>query len=43
MEEQEIRLAAFRMEQEVIKRRTADRHAEEKALREEQVKRLQVW
>lgn len=43
MEEQEKRLADFHMDQEAIKKRAADRHAEEKKLREEQVKRLQVW
>eukprot|EP00752_Nemacystus_decipiens_P001813 g1751.t1 len=42
MEEQEKRLADFHMEQEAIKKRAADRHAEEKKLREEQVKRLQA-
>lgn len=42
MEEQEKRLEEFRMEQEALKKRAADRHAEEKCLREEQVKRLQV-
>ena len=42
MEEQEKRLADFHMDQEAIKKRAADRHAEEKKLREEQVKRLQV-
>lgn len=42
MEEQEKRLSDFHMEQEAIKQRAADRHAEEKKLREEQVKRLQV-
>lgn len=42
MEEQEKRLEDFRKEQEAIKRRQADKHAEEKLLREEQVRRLQV-
>lgn len=35
-------MAEFRAEQEAIKKRAADRHAEEKGLREQQVKRLQV-
>lgn len=43
MEEQETKLAEFRMEQEAIKKRAADRHAKENGLREEQIKRLQVW
>lgn len=42
MEEQERKLEEFRAEQEEIKKRAADRHAEEKCLREQQVKRLQV-
>lgn len=42
MEEQERKLAEFRAEQEAVKKRAADRHAEEKGLREQQVKRLQV-
>eukprot|EP00903_Cladosiphon_okamuranus_P005407 g5395.t1 len=42
MEEQDKRLADFHKEQEAIKKRAADRHAEEKKLREEQVKFLQA-
>lgn len=42
MEEQEKRLEDFRKEQDAAKKRHADRHTEEKLLRDEQVKRLQV-
>lgn len=42
MEEQEKSLEDFRKEQDAIKKRQAIRHAEEKLLRDEQVKRLQV-
>lgn len=38
-----MRLVEFRNEQDALKKLQADRHAEEKALRQEQVKRLQVY
>lgn len=42
MEEQHKRLEEFHQEQAAIKKNQADRHAEVKYLRQEQVKRLQV-
>ena len=42
MEETEKNLAQFREEQDATKRRAAERHTEEKAQRQEQIKRKQV-